>query len=666
VNKVRILVLLLLLLPLPAGLHTALADQPRGALWAVSDGQGTASLFWIPKDLVWPEGGWRLESIARGKSRVLADKIGPGWDPAAMERLRPEDRAAIDAFRSELQSGAIPKEDREIAVTVMGLSAATNADFGLAVGLRYQDFDAQGGERTYRLIALSNKGKQQATLQSAPVDPMIATPLPEAPSAFMAVPVEAGVELSWDNPTPDPRVPVYAFALEREDTAGGNILLTDQPLLMTEDGSGPPLARFLDQAPPKESKATYRLFSLDLFGRRSKPGSTTLFIPDLSALTPPPEFAATPGENEVALAWEANPSPYTRGYVIERALLRGGPFMAATPEGLEADRTQWEDIQVVGGTSYFYRIRSMDPRGNLGPPSLVRMATPLNRQAPPKPENLNAAVGRTRVRLTWDAVRFPVAGYLVERKAADAERWGLLTPTVVPEPLYDDQIGLHTQGAFRYRVTAVAFDNQQSKSSREVEAVLLDTVSPNPPRITGVDGRDGKVVLTFEATPPQEDVASFLVVRSVTEEDPGLVIGDPIPAGEGRFEDTFVTVGEKYWYRLVAVDASGNRSDPSWARRVTVQNPPVPSPSKPSLTVEQTPLRHVRIAFKTPPEGLEVIVQRRGADGVWRPLTGGIRNATDAADLNPPPEPRVYYRLVYRAANGAIGAPSPEGEAHLE
>jgi hypothetical protein len=320
----------------------------------------------------------------------------------------------------------------------------------------------------------------------------------------------------------------------------------------------------------------------------------------------------------------------------------------------------------VGGTSYFYRIRSMDPRGDLGPPSLVRAATPQNRQAPPRPDNLKADVGRTRVRLTWDTVRFPAAGYLVERRAADADRWVLLTPTVVPEPVFDDHIGLHTQGAFRYRITAVAFDDQQSKPSREVEAVLLDTVSPNPPQITSVDGRDGKVVLTFEATPPQEDVASFLVVRSVTEDDPGLVIGDPIPAGKGRFEDRFVTVGEKYWYRLVAVDTSGNRSDPSWARRVRVQNPPVPGPPKPSLEVEQEPLRHVRITFKAPPEGLEVIVQRRGADGVWRALTGGIHNATDAVDLNPPQEPRVYYRLVYRAANGAIGDPSTEEEAHLE
>jgi chitodextrinase len=403
-----------------------------------------------------------------------------------------------------------------------------------------------------------------------------------------------------------------------------------------------------------------------MFGRRSLPRTVTQFIPDLSALNPPALLDAEAGDNRVALSWKANPSPFTSGYVIERSLLRKGPFLPLTPDGIDADQTQWEDKQLQGGTSYFYRVRSMDPRGKLGPPTLVKTAVPQNRQAPPRPENLNAEVGRTRVRLTWDGVKFPVAGYLVERKAKDAERWALLTATVVPEPRFDDPIGLHTQGEFHYRVMAVAFDNQQSKPSREVKAVLLDTVSPNPPRITAIDGRDGKVALAFTGSPPVEDIDTFLVVRSVSEKDPGLVLGDPVPAKKNRFEDTFVAVGQTYWYRIVAVDQSGNRSDPSWARQVTVGNPPIPAPDRPSLAVEQEPLRHVRISFKTPPEELEVIVQRYEEGNVWRPLTGGIRNATDAVDLNPPQLPTVRYRLIYRAANGALGDPSPDAEATFE
>ena len=659
----RIVLCLFLLL---ACLTSAHAKQPQGALWAASDGLGRISLFWIPKDLVWPAGGWRLESVIEGKRRVLAEKIIPGGDAAAMALLSETEAAAIGTLGLDLTSGALNEEERKQTITVMGLSAAINPAFGLAIGLRYEDTDPQGGMRTYRLTALNSKGKPLSVLTSAAVDPAAATALPEAPPSFSVTPNETGVALSWQNPQQNRLVPVLAFVLEREDASGGKILLTEQPLLITRSDVKDQNGRYVDPAPPKESEATYRIFSIDMFGRRSHPRTVTQFIPDLSALNPPALLDAEAGENQVALSWKANPSPFTSGYVIERSLLRKGPFLPLTPDGLDADQTQWEDKQLQGGTSYFYRVRSMDPRGKLGPPTLVKTAVPQNRQAPPRPENLNAEVGRTRVRLTWDGVKFPVAGYLVERKAQDAERWALLTATVVPEPRFDDSIGLHTQGEFHYRVTAVAFDNQQSKPSREVKAVLLDTVSPNPPRITAIDGRDGKVTLTFTGSPPVEDIDTFLVVRSVSEKDPGLVLGDPVPAKRNRFEDTFVTVGQTYWYRIVAVDQSGNRSDPSWARQVTVSNPPIPAPGRPTLVVEQEPLRHVRISFKTPPEELEVIVQRYEEGNVWRPLTGGIRNATDAVDLNPPQLPTVRYRLIFRAANGAIGDPSPDAEATFE
>ena len=423
----------------------------------------------------------------------------------------------------------------------------------------------------------------------------------------------------------------------------------------------------MTRPPAKETEASYRIFSLDLAGRRSQPVSTTLFIPDLSALYPPARFGAEAGENQVELSWQENESPFTSGYVIERALLRQGPYTPLTPDGLDAGQTRWTDSGLQGGTTYFYRIRAMDPRGNLGSPSLIATAMPSNRQAPPRPDKLQAEVGRTRVRLTWEAVKFPVAGYKIERLAKGAKRWTILTARVVPEARYDDQIQLHTQGEFRYRVTAVAFDNQESEPSREVKAVLLDTVSPNPPRISDIDGSDGKVVVSFKGTPPEDDIKAFLVVRSVAKDDPGLVIGDPLPAGKKRFEDTFVEVGRKYWYRMVAVDASGNRSDPSWTRSVTVLNPPIPIPGKPSIKVEKEPLRHVRISFKTPPPGFEVIVQRLEEGNIWRPLIiGAIRDATDAADLNPPQQAKVLYRLVYRAANGVVGKPSLEAEAKFE
>ena len=654
--------LILLFIFFPAMICTG-AEAPKGALWVVSGGDGTTALFWIPKDLVWPAGGWRLEKAVDKKTVVLAEKIDAASDPAAMAALSPEDRDVIQKFRSEMTSGAIPVGEQEIAVTVVGLSAAFNPDFGRALGLRYTDTDAGRSVCTYQLTALNANGTARSVLTSRPVDPKKETPLPQSPPGLVAESSEAGVDISWENPPQNRDVPVLGFALERVDAKGGNVLLTETPMLITESEDPGPVVRFTDTAPPKETQATYRIFSVDMFGRRSRPQASTLFIRDLSALIPPAAVTAAPGKNQVKLSWEPNPSPFTSGYVVERSLLRGSLFEPLTPDGLDARQTTYEDKQLTGGTSYFYRVRSMDPRGNLGHPSLIAVATPENRQAPPRPKNLKADVGRTRVHLSWHRVEFPVAGYKVERLAKGADKWVLLTPRVVPDAMFDDHTGLHTQGEFAYRVIAVALDNQESKPSRKVKAVLLDTVSPNPPRIMDIDGSNGKVVIEFRAAPPETDVTSFLVVRSVSPEDPGLVIGDPLPRKATRFEDTFVAVGKKYWYRMVAVDAVGNRSDLSWARDVMVDNPPIPVPPKPALKVGSDPLRHVKISFERPKADLEVIVQRYVDGEGWRALTGGIKNASDAADLSPPMQSRVKYRLIYRATNGVAGEPSPEAEA---
>jgi hypothetical protein len=151
----------------------------------------------------------------------------------------------------------------------------------------------------------------------------------------------------------------------------------------------------------------------------------------------------------------------------------------------------------------------------------------------------------------------------------------------------------------------------------------------------------------------------------VSDDDPGLVIGDPISRKEDRFEDTFVTVGRKYIYRMVAVDRSGNRSELSRSVHVVVKNPPI-MPKKPVLSITTEPLRAVGISFVLPPDGLEVIVQRLDPERGWLALTGGIRNATQAMDLNPPAVGPAQYRLLYWAANGVIGEPSESVEILLE
>ena len=324
----RIALCLFLLLACLASAH---AKQPQGALWAASDGQGRISLFWIPKDLVWPAGGWRLESVIEGKGRVLAEKIIPGGDAAAMALLSETEAAAIGSVGMDLTSGALTEEERKQTITVMGLSAAINPAFGLAIGLRYEDTDPQGGMRTYRLTSLNSKGKPLSVLTSAAVDPAAATVLPEAPPSFSATPNGTGVALTWLNPQPNRLVPVLAFVLEREDATGGDVLLTEQPLLITRSDVKDQSGRYVDPAPPKESETTYRIFSIDMFGRRSLPRTVTQFIPDLSALNPPALFARRGGREPGGAFLGGQSQSFHQRIRCRTIAAAQGPLPAADP-----------------------------------------------------------------------------------------------------------------------------------------------------------------------------------------------------------------------------------------------------------------------------------------------------------------------------------------------
>ena len=191
-------------------------------------------------------------------------------------------------------------------------------------------------------------------------------------------------------------------------------------------------------------------------------------------------------------------------------------------------------------------------------PPLRLTAQPQNPAAPPQVSGLAADVGQTRVRLTWNPANFPVAGYFVERHAisgpAGTENWVRLNSRVTPEPLYDDPIGLASGVNLEYRVVAVAFDNAEGPPSNTVPVALADRTVPEAPSITGASGADGKAQLNFVPALPAEKTAQFLVLRSGSDRDLGVVIGDPLPAAARQFTDLYTSPGERYWYRLVAVD----------------------------------------------------------------------------------------------------------------
>jgi len=136
------------------------------------------------------------------------------------------------------------------------------------------------------------------------------------------------------------------------------------------------------------------------------------------------------------------------------------------------------------------------------------------------------------------------------------------------------------------------------------------------------------------------------------------VLGDPLAGSAREYQDLYVSAGSTYFYRLVAVDAAGNRSDVSDPVIVRVGSASIPKPALPVLKVMSQPSSGVTLQFDKAPAGLSVVIERQDASkGGWIRIAGPI-DGTTASDYPSAGNTQVRYRIVYVSASGETGDPS--------
>jgi chitodextrinase len=642
----------LLILCLLLGMRSAVAVSPKeatGAAFAASDGRGEIRLIWFPPLGQWPVAGWQVQEVG---GKVVAQTVIA--EPQALAALDAKDAEAIRRLSTAL--GTVRSQaDAALLYGMVGAQAFGNWDYARAAGLAAVVKAEGRGAHRYRVVGLDQHGRPaQPVLTTPPVDPGVATPLPAPPGDFGAEAVDGGVALHWQPPVMDRELPVLSYAVER--AVGDQFVPVGEKPVIRARRWDARLPALIDRTAPLETALTYRIRSVDLFGRQSLPVSVKLYAADLAALVPPLDFAAEAGRGQVTLHWQGARNPHTAGYVLERAFLPGGPYEAITPKGLRAGENRFTDEGLQGGTAYYYRLRMMGPKGDLGPPSRVVMAQPQGDGRLDSVSGVKADVGRTRVRLSWQPLKEAVAGYMVERRDERGGDWLRLQERPQPEPFYDDNLGLGNGGAYSYRVIAIGYDNQESRPSGTVGVELPDLVSPPAPYIVRISGAGGRTELDF-AIASVPDVAQFLVLRGDSADSADIVIGDPLPASARHFVDASAEPGQTYWYRLVSVDKAGNRSDPGRAVVVRVGSAEVPSAPKPEVGYDAEPFPHATIRYGAPPAGLGVEVQYSAANQPWLILAGPSAEAGEATHANLPAG-EIRYRLVYRDNGDRAGPPS--------
>jgi hypothetical protein len=364
---------------------------------------------------------------------------------------------------------------------------------------------------------------------------------------------ESAVWVKW-NPSDDDE-----FVLAYEVHRGDGVVARTRSLSYTDTGLA------------AANRYCYSVRAVDESGRPSRStAQACVTTPDLT----PPETPVAPAvtldsPTSVAASWSAvQDNVGVAGY----ELLRGGRLQA-TITGLRAG-----DSGLRAAKTYCYAVRAFDRAGNRSSPSPEVCVTPPDVTPPTPPRAVAAGLPRAMT-VDWppSSDDVGVAGYEVLLGAevvATTRELATLRSELPPG---------------RHCVSVRAFDAAGNRSEPvEACAVVPDTTPPTPPAGVEVVAL-GETATSLRWTGSTDDVG--VVGYEVVRDEQVVARATGLSAGEESLRPYTA-----YCYRVRALDAAGNRSDPSAPG--CVMTPDLTPPLAPSL-VSASPLsdRALRVTW---------------------------------------------------------------------
>jgi len=307
--------------------------------------------------------------------------------------------------------------------------------------------------------------------------------------------------------------------------------------------------------------------------------------------------------NEVILSWPAptrnapdSSVQSIRRIDVYRLAEKPGAPLALTEDEFSARATlvgsvTAEQIQTAGDTLTYrdalelagqptrlrYAIRYVNASGQRAAFSHFLSIEPAARIAQAPALSPEVKIAEDAITLTWQpptsnidgSTPVNVLGYNVYRMDESQSVPGQtpVNSTLISATSFEDKT-FKFGSEYRYVVRAVSLGTEgaqvESLNSNILPVSPRDTFAPSPPSGLSVAGSPGRLSIFFAAN-SETDVAGYNIFRST---DPNLPKGswtklNPALLTRTSFVDDKVETGKRYYYYLIAVDTTGNISQPS-------------------------------------------------------------------------------------------------------
>jgi fibronectin type 3 domain-containing protein len=394
-----------------------------------------------------------------------------------------------------------------------------------------------GSTYYYKLSALNAIGESPLSNERSAIPATV----PGAPTLNSPTAGNATVTLSWSAPSSTGGSALTGYKVYRGSTSGGETLLTTLGTATS----------YTDNGLSNGSTYYYKVSALNAIGEsplsneRSATPATIPGAPNLSS--------ANAGNNTVTLTWSAptsnGGSPVT-GYRVYRSTTSGAETLLTTLGNL----TSFSDIGVTNGTTYYYKVSTVNGLGE-GLPSGERSAMPVTTAQAP---TLMTAVPGNSVTLTWSAPAAdggsPITGYRVYRSTTSGGETFVAAVGLVTT--YTDETTSYGT-TYYYQVSAFSSIGEGGRSN-ELSATPVAPADTTPPTVPGslralVSGTS-QIALDWSNSTDNVAVTGYEVYRD------GTLVAT---AQVSHYLDSGLITGSSHVYQVRAQDAAGNESLPS-------------------------------------------------------------------------------------------------------
>ena len=238
--------------------------------------------------------------------------------------------------------------------------------------------------------------------------------------------------------------------------------------------------------------------------------------------------------------------------------------------------TYTDKLELAGEPSRLrYAVRYVNASGQRAAFSNFLLIEPAAKIAEP-PTNVRKEETETAITIRWDAPKqnidgsTPVnlLGYNVYRVTASQNEIGQtpINQGPITTDAYQDR-NFRFGDKYTYVVRSVSLGTLarpvESLNSNSVEVAPVDVYPPSAPRGVSPGPAPGRISLFFAAN-PEPDIAGYLIYRSTdpNQAKPWTLLTQSLLT-KTTFTDENVDPGKTYYYYVIAVDAAGNKSQPS-------------------------------------------------------------------------------------------------------